>query len=271
MPNRTLIDLLIIDPQHDFVNPQGKLFVPGADKDMERLTKLVKRVSTRINKIHVTLDSHHPIDVGHPAFWIDKNGKNPGENDFQAITLKDIEDGVWRPANPEIYNRMLKYAQDLEKNGRYPITVWPVHCLIGSIGATVEPNLFAAVSQWAVAAGKTVDFVSKGSNPFTEHYSAVKAEVPDPNDPTTGINTRLIQTLQKADEIAIAGEAGSHCVANTVRDIANEFKDDSYIKKLVLLEGCYSPVPKCEAMQESFIKDLTKKGMRIVKAEEYLS
>lgn len=85
------------------------------------------------------------------------------------------------------------------------------------------------------------------------------------------INMRFIKTLMDADEIAIAGEAGSHCVANTVFDIAKNFKDDSYIKKLILLEGCYSPVPSFEKLQDDFVSKMTQKGMQVVKAEDYLS
>jgi DNA-binding transcriptional ArsR family regulator len=39
---------------------------------------------------------------------------------------------------------------------------------------------------------KMVDFVTKGSNYWTEHYSAVQADVPDSQDPTTMLNTELI-------------------------------------------------------------------------------
>ena len=44
----------------------------------------------------------------------------------------------------------------------------------------------------------------------------------------------------EADLIFVAGEAGSHCLANTVRDIANNFGDDTYVKKLVLLTDATS-------------------------------
>lgn len=30
------VHLLVIDPQKDFCNPNGSLFVTGADKDMDR-------------------------------------------------------------------------------------------------------------------------------------------------------------------------------------------------------------------------------------------
>ena len=114
-----------------------------------------------------------------------------------------------------------------------------------------------------------VDFVAKGSNIYTEHYSAVQAEVPDPSDPGTQINIGLIQTLDEADVIAIAGEAGSHCLANTVRDIADNFSDES-IKKLVLLTDATSPVPGFEQNQTDFINEMTARGMQLSTTTEFM-
>jgi nicotinamidase-related amidase len=115
-----------------------------------------------------------------------------------------------------------------------------------------------------------VDFVTKGSNYKTEHYSAVQADVPDPADPDTMLNQRLIETLQRADIILLSGEALSHCVANTVRDIANNFGEDN-IKKMVLLRDATSPVPNPPGpgapdfvkMGEDFIKEMVGRGMKV--------
>ena len=75
----------------------------------------------------------------------------------------------------------------------------------------------------------------------------------------------------QADIVAIAGEAGSHCLANTVRDIANGFNDDSYIKKLVLLEDATSPVTGFETFQTDFITEMTARGMQISNTVDFLS
>ncbi len=263
------VHLVIIDPQQDFVDPKGALYVKGADKDMDRLTKFLDRAVHKIEDIHVTLDSHNYLDCAHPGFWRDSKGKQP--NPFTIISAAEIEQGRWTPFKPSLTARMIAYAKALEKGGRYPLCIWPPHCLIGSAGAAVHENLFKALNNWALETGSQIDWVTKGSNIFTEHYSAVRAEVPDPDDPDgTGLNTRFIQPLMDADIIAIAGEAGSHCVANTVRDVAAEFKDDSYVKKIVLLEGCYSPVPGFEKYQDDFIAEMTKRGMQVVKVEDFL-
>ena len=263
------VHLLAIDPQVDFCDPKGALYVTGAEQDMSRLAAMVRRLWDKLDDIHITLDSHHVVDVAHPVMWKDGKGKHPAP--FTIIAAADVRDGVWTPTLPGLTKRMIAYVQALEKGGRYPLCIWPPHCLIGSAGYALVPELFEAVSIWEREQFGVVDYVSKGSNIYTEHYSAVKAEVPDPEDPTTQLNTRLVQTLQDADLVAIAGEAGSHCLANTTRDIADAFGDDSYVKKLVLLKDATSPVPGFEKFQDDFIKEMTARGMQISTTVDFLA
>ena len=259
--------LLIIDPQFDFCNPSGSLFVKGAKKDMERLTEFVNQFKSKLSAIHVTLDSHHFVDIAHPIFWVDGTGKHP--DPFTIISLSDVKSGEWRTKKPSCQKRAEEYIEALEKNARYPLCIWPPHCLIGSNGTKVVPELFEALLGWEEDFN-IVNYVTKGSNPWTEHYSAVQADVPDSSDPSTQINSGLIAVLTEADNILVAGEAGSHCLANTVRDIANNFGDDTYIKKLNLLEDATSPVPTFESFQDDFIKEMSAKGMKISKTTDWI-
>jgi len=244
------------------------LYVNGAEDDMSRLAAFIRRVPQKLDAIHVTLDSHNPFDVAHPLYWKDASGAHP--TPFTIIGASDVENGVWMPVRPNLYNYSLQYVKKLEAAGRYPLCIWPPHCLIGTQGQTVIEPLASALKEWAENRIGLVNYVTKGSNPLTEHYSAIRAEVPDPNDPSTQLNTRLIQTLMKADLIVLAGEAGSHCLANTVRDLVNEFGDDSYVKKLVLLRDCTSPVPGFEKLQSDFIDDMTAKGMQLACSTDFL-
>lgn len=264
------VELLIIDPQVDFCDPQrGALYVGGAEHDIARLSRMVTRLAPKLDDIHVTLDSHHFVDIAHPIFWRDGQGKRP--DPFTLISAADVEAGRWTTTQPGMYRRALEYVQTLEKRGRYVLCIWPPHCLIGSEGHAVMPELFAALTDWERQRFGLVDYVTKGSNIYTEHYSAVQAEVPDPTDPSTKINTALIQTLMKADLIAIAGEAGSHCVRNTVTDIANNFGDDTYVKKLVLLTDATCPVTGFENFQDDFIREMTARGMQLSTTTDFLA
>jgi nicotinamidase/pyrazinamidase len=263
------VELLIIDPQIDFCDPnKGKLYVSGAENDISRLAAMVDRLAPKIDAIHVTLDSHHLVDIAHPIFWVDSAGKHP--DPFTLISASDVETCKWRPAQPALYQRALDYVKTLERNGRYMLCIWPYHCLIGSEGHAVMPELFAALGRWEQRFAM-VDYVTKGSNIFTEHYSAVQAEVPDPGDPSTQMNTALIQALIQADVIGVAGEAGSHCLANTVRDIANNFGDESAVSKLVLLTDATSPVTGFESFQTDFVTEMTARGMRLATTTDFLA
>lgn len=267
MPQK--VHLVVIDPQVDFCDPAGALYVSGAERDMQRLAQMVRRAAPKLDDIHVTLDSHRLIDVAHPIFWKDSSGAHP--EPFTIITAAEVEGGRWAPTLPSLYRRMLDYVRGLEANGRYPLCIWPPHCLIGSPGHSVTPELREALLEWEQTRFAMVDYVTKGSNPYTEHYSAVCADVPDPADPGTQINTGLVRTLTEADVVAIAGEAGSHCLANTVRDIAASFGDDSYVKRLVLLEDATSPVPGFEHFQSDFIREMTSRGMQVTTTRDFLA
>lgn len=267
------IHLLVIDPQNDFCNPNGSLFVNGADKDIDRLALMVKRLKGKLNDIHITLDSHRKVDISHPLWWKDSSGNHPPP--FTMIIEADMKAGRWTTTQPSAFSRTLEYLQELETRGRYGHVVWPEHCLIGDEGHNVHPLLSEAVHEWE-AQYALADFVTKGSNPWTEHFSAVQAEVPDPEDPTTQVNTRLITTLEEADVVLLAGEARSHCVANTVRDIATAFGNPDYIKKLVLLTDATSDVTDPPGttlfsdLGSAFVRDLTAMGMKTATTTDFL-
>jgi nicotinamidase-related amidase len=262
------IHLLVIDPQNDFCDPNGSLFVPGADQDMKRLSALVHRLQERIADIHITLDSHRKVDISHPIWWMDSSGAHPGS--FTTITAEELRTGRWTTSRPSLRDRSLAYLEALESNGRYPHVIWPEHCLIGDEGHNIYPALAGAVHEWEDRFAQA-EYVTKGSNPWTEHFSAVKAEVPDPSDPSTQINMGLVQTLERADTILLAGEARSHCLANTVRDIAQNFSDASFVQKLVLLTDASSDVAGFDTYGDAFLADLSRMGMRTSTTTDFLA
>jgi len=266
------IHLLAIDPQNDFCHKDGSLFVPGATEDMERLAAMINRLKGKIDDIHVTLDSHRLVDIAHPIWYKDSAGNNPSP--FTIMTAADLKSGVWTTTVPSFFTKTLKYLEDLEASGRYPHCIWPPHCLIGSSGHNVLPVLYEALADWE-SRFATTDYVTKGSNIWTEHFSAVQAEVPDPSDHTTQLNARLIETLEAADIVLLAGQARSHCVAHTVRDIATNF-DPASVSKLVLLTDAMSDVPDPPGTTmfsdfgKQFIADLTAMGARTALTTDFL-
>lgn len=262
------VHLLVIDPQTDFCDPAGNLYVTGADKDMERLATMVGRLGDKLDDIHITLDSHQYLHIAHPIMWKDKNGNNP--KPFTIITADEVNDGRWRTTRLGFMKQAREYVNTLAKNGRYPLCIWPPHCIIGSKGQTVFQPFQDALRTWCEKEMGIVDYVTKGSNILTEHYSAIVADVPDPSDPTTQMNVNFLTTVNEADVVLLAGEAYSHCLANTGRDACNYFNDDSLAKKLVLLEDATSSVPGFEKYADEFKAEMTKRGMQVAKTTDYL-
>lgn len=262
------VHLVVIDPQKDFCDPQGALFAPGADGDTERLAKMVERLGPRITDVHVTLDSHRKVDISHPMWWRDSSGKAP--DPFTQVTVADLEQGRLLTARPQMRDRSLAYLRDLQAAGRYPHTIWPYHCLIGDEGHSVVPVLADALHEWEERFAM-VDFITKGSNPWTEHFSGVRAEVPDPADPSTQVDPGFIRTLEEADVILMAGEALSHCLANTVRDIADELSAPEYVQKIHLLTDASSSVPGFEALGDAFVREMTARGMQLTTTTEFMA
>jgi nicotinamidase-related amidase len=257
--------LLIIDPQQDFMEG-GSLAVTGAKKDMERIAAMIDKHGNSIDEVSLTMDSHFLMHVAHPLFWQDASGKQPAP--FTLISEDDLLSGKWRPKNPAWKEWALQYVRALKASNKFALCIWPVHCVIGSIGQTIEPTLFDSVTRWETKYSAIAPRLTKGSNPFTEHFSCVKAEVARPDDPGTRINSKFIDTLKQYDDILIAGEALSHCVNFSIRDIANEFSEDQ-VKKFILLEDGSSSVTGFEQQGETFVKEMVAKGMRLAKTDTF--
>lgn len=269
------VQLLIIDPQNDFMDINGAtLPVPGAVADMQRVAALIDRIGTKLTDIHVTLDSHRLIDIAHPAWWMDQNGNPPAP--FTIITPDDVETGIWKARNPAFQARTLEYVRALAAGGKYPLCIWPPHCLIGSLGHNVQEDLNAALQRWSEKEFAMVDYVTKGSNPWTEHYGALMAEVPDLSDPGTAINTGFLTMLAEADIVAVVGEALSHCVKETVTQIADNIGEE-HIKKFQILTDCASPVPAIPggpdfpAIAEDWLKEMERRGMTLTTSDKFLA
>lgn len=257
--------LLIIDPQNDFCDSKGALSVPGAAEDCNRLVTMIQRVDSHLHSIHVTMDTHHFFHIAHPVFWIDKKGNHP--DPYTIITRKMIEEGNYKTAASQYQNYAVEYVTLLEKTGKYNLCIWPPHCLIGSWGHVIYKPLSDELIHWEkTVPGRIVDYNFKGSNVRTEHYSAIRAEVSDAADPSSRTNFTLIERLKAADNIAIAGEALSHCVANTVRDLITCIPAE----KLIVLTDVSSNVPGFEKLGNDFITEVEKIGVRLMTSEEYL-
>ena len=282
------VHLVVIDGQNDFMgNDDGTPYsvkladgraltatlpVKGAVSDMKRLAQMIDRTGPRLEDIHATLDSHRVIDVGHPGMWRDENGKSP--NPFTMFSSQDLINHIWTTRNPNLRKRMINYELALETGkNKYPHMIWPEHCLIGTWGHNVQADLAEALLRWERTQNANVDYVVKGTNPYTEHYGALMAEVPDPADPSTQLNTAFLGVMQDADIIGFAGEASSHCVLMTLDQIVENIGKE-HLKKFYLLTDCMSPViaPGIDfpAITDKRLNELVALGMNRTTSTEFL-
>jgi nicotinamidase/pyrazinamidase len=264
------VRLLLIDPQVDFCDPKGALYVAGAEKDCIRTADMITRLGKKINRIYATFDSHSQYQIFHPMFWKMANGDTVAP--FSLITNADVISGNITPVDPNMLDWAKSYTKALEDGGRYPLVIWPYHCLIGTPGWAMNPEIMQSIHQWERDTYRSFRPITKGSCFKTEHYSAVKAEVEVPEDPTTQLNMKgLIMPLEEADMVLIGGQARSHCVANTVRDIMANFSNDAYIRKLYILEDATSDVTTFEHLGDAFINDFLKAGGNITTTAKILA
>ena len=230
-----------IDFQNDFMDQTGAaLPVPGSMADATRFAGFITKFVDQIESFYLTQDSHHPIDIATPNWWRENDGTVDGKEVgiFTPITIKDINDGKYSAKfHPSLSN---KYVRDLEVQGEYGHFIWPEHCLMGTWGHGFQKDVIDAVNNWERTSGKWYQIITKGSNPFTEHFGAFRANIPQPNDPSTQINQQLMLALQSLDTLYFAGEARSHCVANSLRQLCDEAP--ALLPKMIILEDCMSDV-----------------------------
>ncbi len=284
------ISLLVIDAQNTFCIPNFELFVGGrsgrgAVDDNIRLCEFIYSNIGNITHITATMDTHFAQQIFHPIFFVDKDGNHPAP--YIDIHTAALREGKWRfnPAlapqfaiAPEYGQQMMvHYAEALEKKGKYALTIWPYHAMLGGIGHALVPALEEAIFFHSIARLAQPDFEIKGNQPFTENYSVIGPEVlTGPMGEMLGTrNPKFIQQLQKVDKLYIAGQAKSHCAAWTVSDLLEDIQaiDPALAKKVHLLEDCTSPVvvpgvvDHTDAANEAYLH-FAKAGMKIVKSTE---
>jgi nicotinamidase-related amidase len=253
------ICLLAVDVQNTFCIPGFELFVggrsgTGAVDDNRRLCEFVYRNLDAITQVVPSLDTHQAAQVFHAVWLVDEEGNHPAP--YTLVSADDVESGRWRvnPAaaksrgyEPEYAERVLRhYTRQLAEGGKYELTIWPYHALLGGIGHALVSAVEEAFFFHGMARYSQPGFQVKGEHPLTEHYSMLGPEVVEgPNgEELAGKNTALVKQLLKFDAVIVAGQAKSHCVAWTIDDLLTH--DDARVtwlaERTYLLEDCSSPV-----------------------------
>lgn len=297
------ICLIAVDVQNTFCIPGFELYVggrlgTGAVDDNRRLCAFIYRNLGRLTRIVPTMDTHRAMQIFHGVFLVDADGNHPPP--YTLVTAEDVAGGRWR-VNPDVAGEVARvvalegpgagdaidaaylqrhlehYTRSLADSGKYALTVWPYHSMLGGIGHALVPAVEAAIFFHAIARSSQPDVHIKGSHPLTEHYSVLGPEVA--HGPDGRLLSRrsgaFLEIAREFDAVIIAGQAKSHCVAWTIADLLAELSahDASLVGKVYLLEDCSSPVvvpgviDYTEAADEAF-RRFADAGMHVVRSTE---
>ncbi len=284
------IALLLVDVQNSFCMPGFELFVAGrtgygAVEDNRRLCAFIYRNLHRLSRIFATMDTHQPYQIFHPCFWTDEDGRTP--EPFTRITQEDVARGRWTVhpnaatalgiGRETLQRHARHYTRQLAATGKYDLTIWPYHVLLGSLGHALVPSVQEAVFFHALVRQRQPAFHVKGDNPLTEHYSVLGPEVTHGPDgrPIASRDETFTETLLTFDAVVIAGQAKSHCLAWTIADLLEDIerRDRRLAEKVYVLEDCTSPVvvpgafDYTEEAEEAF-REFARRGMKVVRSED---
>ncbi len=287
------IQLVLVDVQNTFCIPEFELFVGGrsglgAVEDNQRLCEFIYRNLGSITQITATMDTHQIMQIFHSIFLIDDQGNHPDA--YTLITKEDINSGRWHfnPQVAEYLNTDVRkgekylrfYVNQLAERGKYSLTIWPYHAMLGGIGHALVSAVEEAIFFHSIARYSQPTFEIKGSNPYTEHYSVIKPEIiQDEQGKEIGqVNNNFIENLKKFDATFITGQAKSHCVAFTLNDLLSEINkiDPGLSSKIYILEDCTSPVVIPDVIDytdqaNEIFEQFRKAGMHIVHSVDPLN
>jgi len=290
--DRFRICLVAVDVQNTFCTPGFELYVAGrsgsgAVDDNRRLCAFIYRNLSRLTQICPTMDTHHAMQIFHRIFVVNDKGEHPPS--FTLISEEDIKHGVWK-FNPNLcfnfevtadYGQelLLHYTKQLREGGKYDLTIWPYHAMLGGIGHALVAAVEEAVFFHSVARYSRPDFHVKGDRSFTEHYSVLGPEVMQgpKGEELAPKSEKFFTKLQQFDAVLIAGQAKSHCVAWTIADLLEKIqaRDRKLVEKVYLLEDCTSPVVVPGVMDytdqaDAAFRKFAKAGMHVVRSVDPL-
>ncbi len=291
--DRFKIALVLIDVQNTFCIPGYELYVggrsgSGAVDANTRLVQFMYRNLGVITHISLTMDTHQATKIFHPVFLVDENGEHPPP--FTLVTAQDVQDGRWKfnsilaedlGIDPQHGQSHLEhYTSQLTKKGKFDLTIWPYHAMLGGIGHALVASIEEAVFFHTLARYSRPDYEIKGATPLTEHYSAIGPEVLTgiEGQPLGNKSEKMLKKVRNYDAVLFAGQAKSHCVASTISDLLEQIKinDPQLVDKIYLLEDCTSPVVIPGAIDyteqaEAAFERFAEAGMHVVRSTEAIS
>ncbi len=263
-----------IDCQVGFCTPGASLFVPGAVEDMQRTLIWLYRHLDKITDLYFSLDTHHVYQIFHPSWWIGRDGQHP--KPLTLISYQEVRNGTWTPVAHR--KECLEYCQKLEATGKYVLTIWPYHVLLGGMSHTLVPALIEASIFHNLVRQCQAVFEVKGTHALTENYSVFSPEVQElGGQPVGAFNESFFHMLMEYDRIYVFGQAKSHCVRATLFDMRDRIEATApkLMEKIWILQDAMSPVlapplqplpPELDfpRLADEALADLAQAGMHVV-------
>jgi nicotinamidase-related amidase len=265
--------LILVDIQHDFVDPAGTLSVPGAQDDVARLLGWLYANGGRVTRIYASLDTHLPLSIFYSAWWLNpQTGERPAP--YTAITVEDVASGAWAPVTEREWSE--HYPIHLRAQAKKDLMIWPEHTMQGTLGNMLTPALSEAIAWHSAARQVQPTYIAKGHTPRTEFYGIFGAEVPDPNDPGSALNTELLNEVMRHDRVYVAGEAKSHCVLETLLQVVAHYHNQlETLDKLYVLRDCMSsvahPTIDFDALADAAFAKMEQAGVHFVSSAEAMA
>jgi len=267
-----------IDVQVGFCTPGASLFVPGAVEDTQRSIEWLYRNLNQITGLFFSLDTHRMFQIFHPSWWVDSKGNHPAP--MTPIFHEEVRSGKWTAVTHP--KESLEYVKKVETSGKYVLTVWPYHTLLGGLSHALVPAMMEASLFHAAARKHQTHFETKGTHSLTENYSVMSPEVTELSGHVVGaFNAPFFKMLMEYDRVYIFGQAKSHCVLSTLNDMHKHIvaTDPALAQKVWILEDAMSPVPAppisplpdhldFPKIAEQAIEGWRKAGMNVVKTTD---
>jgi nicotinamidase-related amidase len=152
------IALVLVDVQNTFCLPDFELFVArDAVDDSRRICEFVYRKPRRDHADRPTLDTHQATQIFHALWLVDGDGgtrpvhaRLGGRRRARRLALQP-GGGRALGIEPERGQRHCSTTSRTRAGGKYALTIWPYHAMLGGIGhalvSAVEEAVFFHTSR----------------------------------------------------------------------------------------------------------------------------
>lgn len=276
--------LIIVDGQWDFcATPDmgATLSVPGSLDDMGRLISFIYRNAENLNTIYPSYDTHKLIMIFFKKWWAYQDNLKEHPGDYTMIGLNPRGEAVDLNQNRRVvplYDidwSLKKYLPMLKVAGshNYDLTIWPYHTIEGTQGHNLVPALAEALAFFSAARNSQIQTLVKGTIPQVEHYGIFGPEVEYPGQYGGGLATDILTAVSRFDLVYVAGEAKSHCVLSSMRQLVEQFKTQpNVLKKIRFLTDCTSSVQvpgvDFDGLANAELTEMARLGVQLVKSTD---